>query len=61
MKYSYLGPFIHGVAEYRIGGEVGYVNKKNEKVHNVTCSDKRNNFDKPRASRYSHSRELQLI
>jgi hypothetical protein len=33
MKYNYLGPYIHGVAEYRINGEVGYVNKKSEKVH----------------------------
>ena len=61
MKYSYLGPFIHGVAEYRIGGEVGYVNKKNEKVHNVTSTDNRTVFDRPKSSRYSHRRELQLI
>lgn len=32
MKYNYLGPYIRGVAEYRIDGEIGYVNKKNEKV-----------------------------
>lgn len=32
MKYDYLGPYIHGIAEYRIGFEVGYINKKGEKV-----------------------------
>ena len=33
MKFNYLGPYIHGVAEYRIDGEIGYVNKKKEKVY----------------------------
>lgn len=28
MKFDYTGPFIHGIAEYRIGFEVGYINKK---------------------------------
>ena len=28
MRYDYFGPYIHGIAEYRIGGEVGYINKK---------------------------------
>lgn len=32
-KFDYLGPYIHGVAEYRIGGEVGFVNKKLEKIN----------------------------
>lgn len=32
MKFNYLGPFIHGIAEYRINGEVGYINKKAEIV-----------------------------
>ena len=30
MKFDYIGPFIHGIAEYRIGFEVGYINKKHE-------------------------------
>lgn len=32
MRYDYLGPYIHGLAEYRIGGEVGFINKKGEIV-----------------------------
>ncbi|MEI6555175.1 MAG: hypothetical protein WCL70_06275 [Paludibacter sp.] len=32
MKFNYLGPFIHGVAEFRINGEVGFVNKYGERV-----------------------------
>jgi len=34
-KFDYLGPYVHGIAEYRIGGEVGFVNKKLEKVDNI--------------------------
>lgn len=31
-KYDYKGPYINGIAEYRIGGEVGFINKNSEKV-----------------------------
>jgi hypothetical protein len=43
MKYDYLGPFIRGVAEYRIGGEVGYVNRNDEIVDKNGIPVKKNN------------------
>lgn len=31
-RFDYLGPFIHGIAEYRIGGNVGYINEEYKEV-----------------------------
>lgn len=33
-KFDYIGPFIRGIAEYRIGGEIGYIDKKGKIISN---------------------------
>lgn len=32
-EFDYLGPFLNGVAEYRIGGIIGFINKKYEIIN----------------------------
>lgn len=42
-KYDYLGPCIHGICEYRIGGEVGYVTPSGVVVNKNKVMIKKNN------------------